>query len=130
MRRWTLWIVIAMTAWCLAGCNTGDAGRSEPTSGVEGIVTYGPLCPVAQAGSPCPDRPWQGRVQVLGLDGVSVEGTTSTDKQGAFSIDLAPGRYLITPLTPDGPPSAKLRHVTVMTGAYTSVELSVDSGIR
>ena len=85
---------------------------------------------MAQATSPCPDRPWQGKVRALGPDGVTVVGTVSTDKAGAFSMDLPPGAYLITPITPDGPPSAKLRRLTVIEGAYTSVELTVDSGIR
>ena len=85
MRRWTLRIAIAMSVLGLAACNSGDAGTPASKSGIEGIVTYGPLCPVAQAGSPCPDRPWQGKVQVLDRDGVTIQGTTSTDKAGAFS---------------------------------------------
>lgn len=124
-----MWLLVG-AALTLASCGV-DAGVDDaPRSGVEGTVTYGPLCPVAQAGSPCPDRPWQGKVQALGPDGVTVVATVSTDKAGAFSMDLEPGGYFITPVTPDGPPTTKLRRLTVMLGAYTSVELSVDSGIR
>jgi hypothetical protein len=130
MHRSIFAIAIIVFTLTLAACNVNGPESVVHTSGVEGTVTYGPLCPVAQAGSPCPDRPWQGKVQALGTDGVTIIGTVSTDKAGAFSIDLPPGGYFVTPITPDGPPSTKLRRLTVTEGAYTSVELSVDSGIR
>ena len=129
MRRWIVGVVIVTAALTLGAC-MGESEAPVPRSGVEGTVTYGPLCPVALAGSPCPDRPWRGKVRALGNDGVTVVGTVSTDQAGAFSMDLPPGAYFITPVTPDGPPTTKLRRLTVTDGAYTSVELSVDSGIR
>jgi hypothetical protein len=130
IRGWFLGIAIVVSALTLVACSVDEPPQVLTESGVEGTVTYGPLCPVAQAASPCPDRPWQGKVRALGLDGVTVVGTTSTDKAGAFSMNIPPGGYFITPITPDGPPTAKLRRLTVTEGAYTSVELTVDSGIR
>ena len=128
MHRSILAVVALAAALTITACNLEAPEGVVHTSGVEGTVTYGPLCPVVQAGSPCPDRPWQGKVRALDLDGVTVIATVSTDKAGAFSMDLPPGAYLITPITPDGPPTTKLRRLTVTEGAYTSVELSVDSG--
>lgn len=129
MHRWILGPVLVVAALALAACN-GQPGAPIPRSGVEGTVIWGPTCPTARAGSPCPDRPWQGKVQALKLDAATIAGTVSTDKAGVFSMELPPGGYLITPITPDGPPTTKLRRLTVTDGAFTSVELRVDSGIR
>ncbi len=121
--------MIVVATLMLGACRS-PAQAPAAQSGVEGTVTYGPTCPVARAGSPCPPRPWQGTVRALGLDGVTVRGTVATDKAGVFKMDLPPGGYFITPVTPEGPPTTKLRRLSVMAGAYTSVELSVDTGIR
>lgn len=129
MHRWILGWVLVLEVLAMAACN-GQPAAPIPRSGVEGTVVWGPACPVSRAGSPCPDRPWQGKVQALELDAVTIVGTVSTDEAGTFSMELPPGGYLITPITPDGPPTTKLRRLTVTEGAFTSVELRVDSGIR
>lgn len=88
------------------------------------------MCPVVQAGSPCPDRPWQGTVRVSTPSGLVVAETTTDRLDGAFSLPLGPGTYDVIPVTLDGPPTAKSRRVQVTDGAWTTVALRVDSGIR
>ena len=127
MKRWVLmlWVIASVST----ACGNGQGPSSTPDSGIRGRVTYGPLCPVVQAGSPCPDRPWQGKVQAFTSDG-TLAGDAETDQRGAFTLPLEPGTFVITPWTPDGPPTAKSRNVTVVAGAFVQVALQVDSGIR
>jgi hypothetical protein len=129
MKRMTLLVCAALilTASCSAPT---PSDPPVPDSGVRGTVLYGPLCPVIRAGTPCPDRPWQGSVQAYTQDGATAVGSAPTDKQGTFTLPLNPGIYLVTPVTPDGPPTAKFRQVRVEPGAFVEVTLQVDSGIR
>jgi len=129
MRRITL--AIAIPTLLAVACAHGPAGGPPPvpSSGVRGNVVLGPTCPVEIAGSPCPDRPWQGKVQAFTLTGASA-GEVSTDAQGAFELPLDPGMYDLTPYTPDSPPTARAQRITVPPGAFLTVTLQVDSGIR
>ncbi len=131
MKRWLLpfCVLLVLSAGCASGAR-GEGPSPGPTSGVRGVVTYGPLCPVVRAGSPCPDRPWQGTVQAFQPDGSTLVREAQTDQDGAFTLSLEPGAYVISPLTPDGPPTSKFRNVTVNSGSFVEVILQVDSGIR
>jgi hypothetical protein len=123
--------LLALAMLLLAACAYTQGGGSSPTpgSGARGTVVFGPKCPVMVAGSPCPDRPWQGKVQAFTVGGAFVRDAT-TDQDGAFEMPLDPGTYDLIPLTPDGPPTAKMQRVTVTAGSYVPVTLQVDSGIR
>ena len=115
-------------ALLLAAC--GGGGGAEPGTGVEGIVSVGPQCPVQTLDSPCPDLPFVGEVQATASDG-SVT-TVTTDPQGSFTMDLVPGSYTLVALTAGdgGPPTPIPQTVMVEQGSYTQVTLEVDSGIR
>jgi hypothetical protein len=113
----------------LVACAHTSSDGSSPASGARGTVVFGPNCPVVVAGTPCPDRPWQGKVQAFTVGGAFVAETT-TDQEGAFELPLDPGTYDLIPLTPDGPPTAKMKRITVTAGSLVSVQLQVDSGIR
>jgi hypothetical protein len=69
-------------------------------------------------------------VQVTAADGAVK--TTTTDVDGRFTIDVAPGTYVVVALTTNGggPPSAIPQTVVVHEGTYTAVALQLDSGIR
>jgi hypothetical protein len=115
-------------ALLLAAC--GGGGGVEPGTGVEGIVSVGPQCPVETPDSPCPDLPFVGDVQATASDG-SVT-TVTTDAQGRFTMDLVPGSYTLVAVTDgDGGPPTPITHtVVVEQGSYAQVTLEVDSGIR
>jgi hypothetical protein len=81
------------------------------------------------AGSPCPDRPWQGTVQAFSPQGELV-ASVHTDMQGAFRLPLAPGVYDVKPFTFDDFPNAKLKRVSVAPGVFDNVILRVDTGLR
>ncbi len=118
-------VAIALLAVVGAGCAGG-----APRSGVQGVVTAGPQCPVEQLGSPCPDRPFVGIVRASALDG-TVVAETETDDQGRFRVALDPGTYVLAVVTDGGgPPTATPQPVQVEEGRFTRVTLRVDTGIR
>jgi hypothetical protein len=100
-----------------------------PGTGVRGVVMVGPQCPVQNVASACPDEPFHGEVRAMGSDGSS--GSATTEANGSFRMDLAPGTYELVAVTDGpGPPTAIPLTVTVRSGAYTRVSLQVDTGIR
>jgi hypothetical protein len=129
MRRLDLVLTIPILLLISCSHTSIDGPSGTPDSGVRGTVLLGPNCPVEIAGSPCPDRPWQGKVQAFTLQG-SLVRDVSTDKKGAFELRLGPGIYNLVPYTFDGPPTAKMQRVTVTPGAFVTVTLQVDTGIR
>ena len=118
---------LVFALFLLAACGGGGA---EPGTGIEGIASAGPQCPVETADSPCPDLPFVGDVQATASDGTIT--TVTTDAQGRFSMDVVPGAYtLVAVIEGDGgPPTPIPQTVVVEQGAYVQVTLLVDSGIR
>ena len=99
-------------------------------TGIRGVVTLGPACPVETVNSPCPDTSFRGDVMATASDGTTT--TVATDAQGGFAMDLREGTYVVTAIAPNGsgPPTPIPQTVRVDAGAYTQVTLEVDSGIR
>ena len=76
---------------------TGD--ETPPASGISGIVTSGPTCPVMRdpPDRACDDRPLAGAViLVLDVNGGEVARAIS-DTEGRFTVELAPGVYRVEP---------------------------------
>ena len=115
----------------VAACGEGSPGDlpSPADSGIHGKVVQGPMCPVMQAGSPCPDVPWNGTIHLTGGAGVDLE--VSTFDGGTFAIAIPPGTYELEPLLDGpGPPTAGSQTVVVPSHGTAEVTLTVDSGIR
>jgi hypothetical protein len=147
------WQVVVRIGWgdCPAGCisehvwtyqvqtdgtvrlvsETGDPFPA--TSSLSGVVTAGPTCPVVTnpPDPSCADRPVDGAVIVIeGPDGTEVARGTS-DAQGRFQVDLAPGDYRLVPQDVDGlMGTAAPLEVTLTLGEPTEVTISYDTGIR
>lgn len=128
MRRTPIYLLILLT---LASCAPAAEGR-RPASGVAGRVLLGPQCPVEQVGSPCPDKPVAAEVQVFEPGSDEVVTSRDSGEDGRFRIDLEPGSYELLPVVSDagGLPYGKRVQVTVESGEYARVTLSLDSGIR
>lgn len=129
-------LVPVLAAALLAACaddRTGNTSSGEdppPRSGVRGTVEAGPQCPVVVQGSPCPDHPWDGTVQVTTPEGEPV-AEADTDARGGFIVELAPGSYDLLPVADDaGPAIAAPQRIVIEDGAFTRVTLTVDTGIR
>src|SRR5581483_3863581 len=101
------------------------------TSGVRGVVTAGPVCPVERIPPDpnCADRPIAARVPVTHGPGGGVVASGSTGSDGSFQIAVAPGHYDVTATTQfamrcDSVP------VVVTADAFTDVTVPCDTGIR
>jgi hypothetical protein len=114
-----------------AGLIPAFVGVTESTSGIEGMVTIGPICPVMQKGIPCPDLPFSAKIVIEDNTGAEVASVVSGD-DGAFQIELDPGSYVIVPESPNpaAPPTAEQQAVEVVEDAFTDVLIQYDSGIR
>ena len=100
-------------------------------SGVEGLVTIGPMCPVKQQGVPCPDLPFSAKIIIEDDDGTEIASVVSGD-DGTFQIELGTGAYVLVPHAPNpgAPPFADELAVEVLEDAFTEVLIQYDSGIR
>jgi hypothetical protein len=109
-------------------------GRCQPRaggSGVQGLVTVGPVCPVVSDLLPCPDRPYQATLVFLDGGGREVARTVS-GADGRYRIALPPGPYTLVPLSPPGVPfpNASSIQLQVPVDRYVTVDVPYDSGIR
>lgn len=127
---------ILTLALVLAACNGTEQSTVQQNglikSGIEGTVTLGPTCPVQRVDDPsCDDRPYPGLIHV---SGINIKNVTEfkADAQGKFKIELEPGTYTVDPQTPMDNilPRANPQDVTVVSGAFATVNIQYDSGIR
>jgi hypothetical protein len=111
----------------LAGC----APPSTPvfSSGVEGHVFIGPLCPVVRAGNPCPDKPYQATLSILDPRRKLIL-KFQTDADGYFQVPLAPGEFILHPESPAAMPHSPEQSFTILAGKITLLNVTYDSGIR
>ncbi len=60
MKTFTIFLLLAAVAVLWLACR----GQQAPplTSGIEGQVLIGPMCPVLREGTPCPDQPSQATI--------------------------------------------------------------------
>ncbi len=102
------------------------------SSGVGGIVTAGPTCPVVRPGeSGCDDRPVADAVLVVRDAGGAEAARFATDGSGLFRIALAPGSYTLEPQPRAGLlGTAQPEPFTVAAGRLTFIAVSYDTGIR
>ena len=103
----------------------------DAESGVRGVVTLGPLCPVQREDQPCPDRPLVATLLLMDAGGREVARTTSAD-DGAYWLPAPGGSYTLAPQPPDGRPlpAAGDATVDVRNGHWTTLHVPYDSGIR
>ncbi len=104
---------------------------ARAVSGIDGLVTLGPLCPVARVDQPCPDKPYEAVLVVLTAAGQAVT-TVKSDAAGRFTLQLEPGRYVIEPQLSSTSrlPFAAPVDVTVPSSGRAAVTIAYDTGIR
>ncbi|MCH8877584.1 MAG: hypothetical protein IIA89_12295 [Chloroflexi bacterium] len=100
-------------------------------SGVEGRVWIGPTCPVARAGTECPDQPYEAQLTVTDVE-ANVVARGMADEEGFFRLQLPAGDYILVPETPNPrlPPFASPIPFIVNSGRFTQLTVNYDSGIR
>ena len=126
-------VLIAAATAVLLACKSAEQEETPAlTSGIEGQVLLGPMCPVVQEGTPCPDKPYQATIVVWNADRTTKVRTFTTAATGLFRVPLAPGDYYIDPQPADsgGPPTPIPQTVTVPADRFLQVTVQYDSGIR
>jgi major membrane immunogen (membrane-anchored lipoprotein) len=123
----TIGLSLFLTA---CGDSTIVGGSGNGAAGIQGKVLLGPMCPVQQAGSPCPDKPIKADITVTDADGKTV-ATGHSDADGTYRISLPAGSYTVQAKRPDdsfgfGKPVT----VEVSRGTFVNLNLVIDSGIR
>ncbi len=129
-KRFLFTIILLLT---LSACSPviSTTPAATPSSGIEGQVTEGPMCPgpVPVGENTCPDQPYQASIDVLGTDNKLIT-QFQTDTQGNFKISLPPGTYLLHPISGKPLPHAADQTVVVNVGEYTSISILYDTGMR
>jgi hypothetical protein len=106
---------------------------SKIETGVEGIVTIGPTCPVQRypADPNCADKPYQTTFVLSStLPGRATGVMIKTDANGYFSDAIPPGTYTLRAQSTAVMPSFNPVTFTVVNHKLTSLNLQFDSGIR
>ena len=132
MKPITFFLVAAAAAAVLLFACKSEEEKPPATSGIEGQVLIGPMCPVVQEGTPCPDEPYQATIVIWNAGQTKEIVTIETKADGRFRVPLPPGEYYIDPQPPDsgGPPTPIPQTVTVPPDSFLQVTVQYDSGIR
>ncbi len=105
---------------------SASASASVTDSGVNGLVMYGPTCPVEILGASC----WADVSTVVHVTNPQTDrvvATTTSDAHGQFSVALPPGTYVVSAAEGAG---AVAEAVTVIAHQFTATSLRIPSGIR
>jgi hypothetical protein len=99
-----------------------------------GKVSIGPICPVERVGQPCPAPPeaYAARTFLVLSSPKKPVASFHADEQGNYRLSLPPGTYtVVSAKTGMGFMSKDLpRVVTIKAGQTTTLNISVDTGIR
>jgi hypothetical protein len=129
-----LTVAILLCAQAFVGCSYAgiEVPQAELTSGIEGLVVIGPTCPIERDDETCPDEPLAATLTVQERESGRAVQTLRSAADGHFRANLAPGDYLLVPVSPNPgvPPYAEPIEVTVEPDRYTNVTVTYDSGIR
>lgn len=112
---------------CADASTVGVSGGGA--AGIQGKVLLGPMCPVLQSDSPCPDKPIKAEITVAAADG-KIVATGHSGEDGSYRISVAPGSYTVTAKRPGKFGIGKPVTVEVLANTYVHLNLVVDSGIR
>jgi hypothetical protein len=91
----------------------------------------GPMCPVVQEATPCPDQPLKVKLVVESPSGKDIAEGTS-DAGGAFRIPLEAGEYILVPedASAAGVTSVSTQSFSVEEGTWVTVDVHYDTGMR
>jgi|GEM_PF-3190158 len=112
--------------------NTKD-GILPFDSGVEGVVTLGPVCPVMREGdTTCADKPYVTDIQVIAIGSPksSPLATITSDQEGKYKIMLPPGEYALQPVSGAVFPRCETKNISIEPAKIIEANLTCDSGIR
>ncbi|MDP9238860.1 MAG: hypothetical protein M3P30_15920 [Chloroflexota bacterium] len=117
-------VATATAALPTATSTPGPPGQT----GIAGLVTIGPTCPVQRIDSPCPDRPYEAAITVWQGGAKVAEARSAAG--GRYLVELPPGSYRVVGESPGTLPRGTEQEAVVEAGRITTVDLRYDSGIR
>jgi hypothetical protein len=124
---------LVILVYLLSACAESASIDSSPTpsSGAEGYVTEGPMCPgpVAVGENSCPDRPYQATISILDTDNKQIT-QFQTDPSGYFKITLPAGTYILHPESEAVMPHASDQAFVVTQDQFTQLSVIYDTGMR
>ncbi len=96
--------------------------------GIEGTITYGPTSPICGDTNPC-YIPYETTMSVYNAKNNNYVTSFSSDSEGMFSVELKAGTYVVKSdsISRFNPPA---QTVKVVSGSYTDLSITFDSGIR
>ncbi|MEK9185339.1 MAG: hypothetical protein AAB863_01050, partial [Patescibacteria group bacterium] len=110
-----------------------DSYVQNGTGTLSGHVDIGPNCPVEQVGvscTPAPEAYTSRQVFVYKADGTTLMTTQNFDMQGNYSIALPAETYIVKSKTGIGSAVQVIGVVTIKNGKTTTLNFSIDTGIR
>jgi len=117
-----------------AACPEESGGENRGilpyASGIRGVVTRGPLCPVVREGESCPDALYATDVFVYHAGSDRVFAATQSGADGTFSVSLPPGDYIVNAKNDGISNICSPVSVSVGPDEMESVDISCDTGIR
>jgi hypothetical protein len=115
----------------LAACDPMPTVRDAGTGGAKGYAHVGPTCPVVRdpPDPACADRAFSGAFVVESTRGSRVAYFAS-GADGRFVVELPPGEYRVRLRDAAVLPSLAPVPFAVNDGAWTALDLALDSGIR
>ncbi len=101
-------------------------------SGVIGTVALGPTCPVERMPPDpnCAPRPYQTTIQIYYAGSTTLLKSVSTDFNGRFRTELAPGNYALEAKGGQTLPRCSVFSVTVKQNSFSESDIQCDTGIR
>jgi hypothetical protein len=122
---------LALAVTLLAAACAQPAASAVPDTGIRGVVTLGPTCPVQQPDqAPC-TTPYAATLVITKADDGTVVTRVTSASDGTFQVAVPAGDYLIAPQPGGDPfPVGQPVAVHVDAGAFTPVEVAYDTGIR
>ncbi len=133
MRPASLLFVVLIVAAC-SNSPTAPTNQAAVYGRLAGVVTIGPNCPVEREGQPCPTPPSAytlRKVLVYDEQHAQLLHTVDIDTQGLYSINLAPGKYLVDLQRLGLDRSADVpKVVEIHANSVTSLNIAIDTGLR
>ncbi|MEK7134211.1 MAG: hypothetical protein AAB819_00585 [Patescibacteria group bacterium] len=119
-------------AECLAvNSGGGNQGILPYKSGVKGIVTRGPMCPVVRGGdNSCADRPFSTDVYLHRIGSDKPFANVVSDTKGQFQFNVPPGDYTVNAKNDGISKTCSPIFITIGSDEMKSADISCDTGIR
>jgi hypothetical protein len=136
IHRLIISITILPVLFLLSGCETKITDLTGATGVLEGTISIGPICPVeTDPPSPgCLPTAETYKAYPVGIwtsEGKRQVTQISPALDGSFSVELAPGEYLIKLEKNNGIGGSNLpAKVIITTRGKTILDIEIDTGIR